>query len=264
MLPHLRLALLPQAGDVVQAAAVGALAVLLPVEGDGEAVYLLLHPAQHGEQGRVVLYAQLLPLQRHQRSCPVAVVLHHAQDGHVQPQGGHRLPGGVGVAQAAVDEQHVRQRGEFGVAVQIPGESPGQYLLHGGVVVGGRQRLDGELPVIPLQRLSVLKHHHAGHHVVAAGVGDVVALHSVGEPGQRRQCLQALQGTIGALEVGGNALHLLPGVPLRHLHQVGPLAPLGGVDDDLPPGVGGEQGGKGVAALPEEGHHDLPGQQGPA
>ena len=178
---------LADAGDAVQLAPVGALLVLLPLEGDGEAVHLLLDAADHGEDVGRLLDAQLTALHGDQRPGAVAVVLHHAQDGDGYPRRPLRRQGGVNVAQAAVDQQQVGQGWEFLVA--FVGEPPLQHLLHGGVVVGARQGLDGELPIVPLQRLAVHEHHHGGHHVVAAQIGNVVALHPPGHGGQLRQRL---------------------------------------------------------------------------
>ena len=75
--PHL-----PQPGDALQPGSRGAAAVLFPVVGDGKAVDLLLHLSHQGEKRRALLYAQLLPLGRHQRPGPVPVVLYHAQNRH--------------------------------------------------------------------------------------------------------------------------------------------------------------------------------------
>ena len=55
--------------------------MLLPLEGDGEPVHLLLNAADHGEDMGRLLDAQLRALHRDKRPRPVAVVLHHAQNG---------------------------------------------------------------------------------------------------------------------------------------------------------------------------------------
>ena len=98
---------LAHAGDVVQLRALGGLGVLLVVVGDGEAMYLLLHRADQGEQSGRLPDAQLLPPGGDQGAGAVPVVLHHAQHRHVQTQPGHHLLGDAGMVFAAVDQQQV-------------------------------------------------------------------------------------------------------------------------------------------------------------
>ena len=59
----------------------GALAVLLVVVGDGEAVGLLLDLADEGEDRLLPGDADLPALGGHEGTGAVAVVLHHAEDG---------------------------------------------------------------------------------------------------------------------------------------------------------------------------------------
>jgi len=163
--------------------------VLLVVVGDGEAVDLLLHPPDQGEQGGGCLDADLHALRRHQRTGAVTVVLHHAQHRHGEVQLGRHLLGHPSVLDASVDEQQVGEGRKLLIAVQIPAEPALQHLRHGAVVIGTAAALDLEAAVVPLQGPSVHEHHHAGHLIGAAGVGDVIALHAAGQHRQAGQLL---------------------------------------------------------------------------
>ena len=126
---------LAHTGDTVQLRALGGTGVLLVVVGDGEAVDLLLHRADKGKQGGCLLYAQLMAPGGDERTGAVAVVLDHAQHGHIQPGLCQHLLGHTGVLLTAVDQQQVRQRGELFIAVQIVPEPAGEHLIHGRIVV---------------------------------------------------------------------------------------------------------------------------------
>lgn len=161
---------------------------------------------------------------------------------------------------AAVDEQQVRQRGEFFIAIQIPAAAALQHLRHGAVVVGAGAGLDLEPAVVPLQGPPVHEHHHAGHLIGAAGVGDVVALHAAGQGGQLRQLLQKPERPGGALGVGGDTLHLLPGIAVGDIQQLPALAALGYTEGDGVAAALCQQGGQGIHILDGQGEQDLPGQ----
>ena len=78
--------------ETVEHRAAHPLVLLLAVELDGKAVGLLLDLADEGEDGLVSLDADLLSLGGDQGAGAVAVVLHHAEDGHIHTEfPGHRL-----------------------------------------------------------------------------------------------------------------------------------------------------------------------------
>ena len=234
--------------------------MLLVVVGNGEAVRLLLHRADQGEQRGRLPNAQLLPPGGDQGAGAVPVVLHHAQHRHVQSQPGHHLLGDAGVVFAAVDQQQVWQGRKFFVPVQIPAEAAGQHLPHGAVVVPLPARLHPETAVGRLQRPAVLKDHHAAHLIVAAGVGDVVALHPPGQGGQLRQLLQLPQCAADALGGVRDPLHLLPCVAMGDIQQGAALAALGHPDGHGVTAALRQQGGQRVRVLHSGRQQDLPRQ----
>ena len=234
--------------------------MLLPLVGDGKAVYFLLHPTDQREDMRRLLDAQFITVHSDKSPGTVPLVLHHAQNGDADAGRPFRRQRRVRMAQAAVDQQQVGQGRKL--PVLRVGEPPLQHLLHGGIVIRSGQCFDGELAVVPLQGLSVHKDHHGGYHIVAAQIGDIVALHPVGDGGQLRQCLKVGQRSGHPLRFRGDALHLFPGVLRGHLHQLGSLAPLRSLDGHLVARLPGQQCGEGIAAVKKTGQQDLPGQHG--
>ncbi len=164
----------------------------------------------------------------------MAVILHHAEYGHIAAELLRHLPDGVRVGHAAVDQEQIRQGQELFVPVRRPLQSPAQHLPHGGVVVGvaAGQFLDLEPAVGGFQGFCPLIDHHGGHNVAAAGVGDIEGLHPLRRMGQIQHFLQNLQGVGRFFLGGGGPLDLLLGVADSHVRQGGFLPPLGHVDPD--------------------------------
>ena len=207
--------------------------MLLVVVGDGEAVGLLLDLADEGEDRLLPGDADLPALRRHESPGPVAVVLHHAEDGHGTAEALRHALGGLGVGDAAVDEEEVRQGQELLVPVRRPLEPAADDLRHGGVVVRmARRVLDLEAAVGALQGLCAPVDHHGGHDVRGPGVGDVEGLHPLRRLREARHGLEEGEGVVGPLGLGGGPLHLLQGVAVGHGQKLGLLPPLGDVDPD--------------------------------
>ena len=229
------------AGDAVQGGAQGALAVLLVVVGDGEAVGLLLDLADEGEDRLLPGDADLPALRRHESPGPVAVVLHHAEDGHGAAEALRHALGGLGVGDTAVDEEEVRQGQELLVPIRRPLQPPPDDLRHGGVVVRmARRVLDLEAAVGALQGLCAPVDHHGGHDVRGAGVGDVEGLHPLRRLREARHGLEEGEGVVGPLGLGGGPLHLLRRVAAGHGQQLRLLPPLGHVYPHPVPRPAGE------------------------
>ena len=91
-------------------------------------------------------------------------------------------------------------------------------------------------------------------------MGNIVGFQPPGGLRQPRQGSQLLQGLAGALGIGGDALHLLPGVAAGHAQQLRPLPPLGHPQGHPVAAAARQQGGEGVHILRLTGHQDLPGQ----
>ena len=191
----------------------------------------------------------------------MAVVLDHAQHRHIQSAACQHLLGHTGVLLTAVDQQQVRQGGKLFIAVQIAPEPAGEHLMHGTVVVGAGAGLDAEAAVGGLQRLAVLKDHHAAHLVRAAGVGDIIALHAPGQDRQLSRFLQKAQGAVNALYGVGNALHLLPGVAVGDVQQRAALTSLGDPEGHGVAAALRQQGGERVSVIDGGGKQYLTGQR---
>ena len=158
----------------------------------------------------------------------MAVVLHHAEDGDGQSQRLQHLHRHIGVIDAAVDEQQVRLVREFLVPFQVALEPPCQHLFHGGVIIRAVHILQLEMTVIPLQRTGIHIHHHRGHDVVGALVGDVVGLDAPGRLLQIQHLPQQLHQLALPLLPSGPALHFLHRVLVGQTDQVHLGPPLGG------------------------------------
>ena len=215
--------------------------MLLVVVGDGEAVGLLLDLADEGEDRLLPGDADLPALRRHESPGPVAVVLHHAEDGHGAAEALRHALGGLGVGDTAVDEEEVRQGQELLVPIRRPLQPPPDDLRHGGVVVRmARRVLDLEAAVGALQGLRAPVDHHGGHDVRGPGVGDVEGLHPLRRLREARHGLQEGEGVVGPLGLGGGPLHLLRRVAAGHGQQLRLLPPLGHVYPHPVPRPAGE------------------------
>ena len=179
MLQKRSFALFAHARNAVQLGAIGALGVLFMVIGDGEAVDFLLYPSDQGEQGGALLNAQLAAVGRHQGAGAVTVILDHAENGNVgQAQPAQGFARCAGMHFAAVNQQQIGALFEFLIAVQIAAEAPRQHLAHGRIVIRCGQCFDLEAAIVALERLAVCKDHHGGHHIIAAGMGNIIGLHA--------------------------------------------------------------------------------------
>ena len=125
------------------------------------------------------------------------------------------------------------------------------------------QGLDAEPAVGRFQGPGAAVHHHGGHDVALAGVGDVEGLHPLRRGGQVQHLSQQGQGVGHPLLGGGGPLRLLGGVPLGHSPQVRLLAPLGDVDPDLVSRPLRQDLGQVLAVARVHGQQDLMGQDGP-
>ncbi|MNJ11025.1 hypothetical protein D3C77_51920 [compost metagenome] len=102
--------------------------------------------------------------------------------GHTQQdQVGNRqflqhLAGHVQLAFTTVHQQYVRQ---LALTVLDPPEASSQGLVHGGIVVAGRDTFDVEAPVVGLQRPFGPKHHAGRHRRLTTGMADVVTLQTL-------------------------------------------------------------------------------------
>jgi hypothetical protein len=110
----------PHAGDVVQGGAHGALFVALVVEGDGEAVGLLLNAADEGKDGGIRGDADLPALRRHQARVRWRSSFTMPNMGTAQPNSRATQHRRLGMGHAAVDQEGVGQRQKFLVPVRGP------------------------------------------------------------------------------------------------------------------------------------------------
>ena len=160
-----------------------ALRALLAVEGDGEAVHLVLHLRHQAEQ-----FAARLEPHRCRREAveqfagAVTAVLSQARDGDVQPQFVlHHAPYHLHLSHAAVRHDEVRQ----GVAlVDGAAVAAAHHLAHRGVVVRADDRLYLILAVELFGRFKALKHHAGRHSIVALDVGVVEEFDAQRQPRQ--------------------------------------------------------------------------------
>ena len=120
---------------------------------------------------------------------------------------------------AAVDEQYVRS-GDFAVA--DPFITPGERLVHGGVVVARLDAADIEAPVIVLERPFLAEYHAGRHRVRAAGVADVEALDTVRRLIQVEGLAQILQAGFDAGARQTAHGQRLLGIVVHHLQPTGP------------------------------------------
>ena len=165
---------------------------------------------------------------------------------------------------AAVDEEQVWLVGKLLVPVEIALEAPRQHLLHGGIVVGAVHVLQLEAAIVPLEGLCVDVHHHGGHDVVGALVGDVVGLDAPGGRVQIQHPAQQLHQLALPLLPGGPALHLLHRVFVGQADEIHLGPPLGGDQLHPVPRLLGQKAHQGHRVLQLAGQEDLPGQAAPA
>lgn len=162
----------------------------------------------------------------------MAVILYHAEQGHLNA---HLLQKGLHsrhMPLAAIQQDEVRQAAE---ALGLPFLLAGTVLLkpaaddfpHGTIVILALHCLDLELPVGGFQGAAVFKHHHARHIFPAGQVGDVIALdigRGLFQPQQPAQFIQGRGVPPRAARLPGNALR---SILAAHLHQLR-LVPLWG------------------------------------
>ncbi len=109
--------------------------------------------------------------------------------------------------------------------------------MHRGHVVLPIDPPDHESPVFALARQPVLEDHHAGHHLGALEVGDVIALDAQGDLVETQRLLDLLQSLVARGQVAGAASSCGAPAPGRRCAPRSPartlVAPLGHPDADL-------------------------------
>ena len=189
-----------QAGDIAEPGALHALAPLLPMEADGEAVRLIAQAAQQGHTELVRFAVQGLPGTGHEHLFALlGERTHHQIFMQIElPQGFHH---GRKLPLAAVDHHHIRPvveatgvQGGTGEAAQVGQISPlglglgpaaktaAHDLGHGHEVVGvagdDAAAADLVLAVVLLGGQAIDEHHLGGHRVTALNVADVKAFNA--------------------------------------------------------------------------------------
>src|SRR5690348_13622235 len=277
-------------GYVVERAAGGGLAALLPVVGDGEPVGLVPDPLEQVEPFAAARQDDRVLLARRP---DFLQALGQAADGDVvDAELGQGPRGGVGLERAAVHDDQVRRVGELilgveptpfvrkililifrvGVAEhvelarllpfgQVPAEPPGDHLVDRGDVVGAAGALDREPAVLALARQAILEHDHRRDHVRALEVRHVVAL----DPQRRVVQAQRLLDLAERLAPGGEVAgppglvqrERLAGVPGHGLQQGLLVTAARHPQADRAAAAAGQPLGHGVRVRRQLGHQDL-------
>src|ERR1039458_6364417 len=107
---------------------------------------------------------------------PPVGTLGHANDRQpLDPGLGQRPERGIDLPGSAVDQQQI---GTGTLAAGDAGRVTAQRLMHGGVVVAGRDPLDVVAPVVALARAFWAEHHTGGHRALARGMTHIEAFRS--------------------------------------------------------------------------------------
>ena len=148
---------------------------------------------------------------------------------------------------AAVDQEQIRQRHEFFIAVDIVLQPSGDHLIHAGIVVRLLQSADAEFAVSALERLSVHMYGHRRDDACVAEVRYIECLDPRRELFESKRFLQPFKRFASSLRLGRAAKDLFLCVESRAFDQPHPLAALRHLDDCLS-----------SCALTEEGLQFLP------
>ena len=167
------------------------LGALVAVEGDGEAVHLVLYLREHTEELRVSLQANHLWRKAvEQLVGAVTVVLGKARDGYLQVEFIlHNFPDDIHLALSAIGDDEVGQGCAFLFHATV---AAAHHLLHGGIVVGTYDRLDVIFAIVFLRGLHAFVDNASCYGIRAGDVGVVEAFYLVGELGQLQPVLQFL------------------------------------------------------------------------
>ena len=163
--------------DVVEARGELALAALVTVEGDGEAMYLRLDLLEETEGRAVVAHGDLVEGVRAEEEPrrAVAVVLHQPRYGDGEAQLSEGFAYGAYLSLTSVGEDEVGEAFASCLFAQAAVAACDDFA-HGGVVVGSFDRTDVELPIILLRRASTLEDHAGGYGIGALDIRVVEAL----------------------------------------------------------------------------------------
>ena len=171
------LRLWPNALDIVKARGKLALAALVTVEGDGEAVYLRLDLLQEAEGRAVVTHGDFVQgVRAEEEPCgAVAVVLHQPGHGDGEPKVGEGITYSPDLPLASIGKDEVGKffaRFVFAEAAVAACD----HFAHRSIVIRPFDRADVELTIILLRGTPTLEDNAGSHRVRALDVGVVEAL----------------------------------------------------------------------------------------
>lgn len=171
------LRLRPDALDVVKARGELALAALVTVEGDGEAVHLRLNLFEEAEGRAVVTHGDFVQgIRTEEEPCgAVAIVLHQPGHGDGEPKVGEGIPYSSDLPLAPIGKDEVGKpfaRFVFAEAAVAACDD----FAHRSIVIRPFDRADVELPIVLLRGTPTLEDNAGSHWVRALDVGVVEAL----------------------------------------------------------------------------------------
>ena len=190
-------------------------------------MHFLLDAADQCKQRGCGRNAELAAIRRNQRARAVMVVLDHAETGRGQAKRVEHFPAHAHMAQAAIDQEGVRQGRKLLVPIHIALHAAGEHLAHGSIVVLPVCRTgDLKLAVFALFGLSLDKHNHRADRILSGEVGDVVCLEPQRQSGHTGHVLQQLERLVPPLGLLFAPLDFLARVFFRKAGQHAALAAL--------------------------------------
>ena len=145
----------------------------------GEPVDLFLDSAAVLEEQGIILQQYLLPLTVYKSSCPVAVILGHAQYRDLKSQYCQYLFRRCNLPLASVHEDQIRQDVKAFVVLKSSPESSGQHLLKAAVIIRPFNGPYPEPSVVLSYGLEIPEHYHGSYCINSIGVAYVIGLHPV-------------------------------------------------------------------------------------
>ena len=147
--------------------------MLLPLVGDGKAVYLLLDAIYKS------IYIALardtdLSVHAHERTRFVVIVLYHTGSGNINSRLAHNIERYMQMLFAAVKEYKIGRCPKCAGIVRKMRKAPFKRFTHCAVVICSVSGSYGKATVIPLKKAPALNNDHTRRHMLIAEIGNIV------------------------------------------------------------------------------------------
>ena len=190
-------------------------------------MYFLLNTPNQGEQRRRSRDAELTSIRRNQCACTVLVILDHTETRRLQAKRIEHLFAHTDVSQTTVNQECIRQRHKFFVAVHITLHAAREHFPHGGIVVlpiGGTGNF--KLAVGTFFRLSFDKYHHRTDRILSGKVGYIIRFQPQRQRHHPGHILQQFQRFMPSFRLFFAPFNLFARIFLRQSCQYAALAAL--------------------------------------